>query len=91
MYQENIYRPGDEFVSFKKVMCDLKLDCQLVSFHSTSKGYWGECGRRGGYLEMVNFPDDVRAELYKLLSILLSLVMPLMNCLRRRRTVFWTL
>lgn len=69
VYQENIYRPGDKFISFKKVMCDLKLDCQLVSFHSTSKGYWGECGRRGGYLEMVNFPEDVRAELYKLLSI----------------------
>ncbi|OAO17573.1 alanine aminotransferase 2 [Blastocystis sp. ATCC 50177/Nand II] len=69
VYQENIYRPGDKFVSFKKVMSELKLNCQLVSFHSTSKGYWGECGRRGGYLEMVNFPDDVRAELYKLLSI----------------------
>ena len=69
VYQENIYRPGDKFISFKKVMSELKLNCQLVSFHSTSKGYWGECGRRGGYLEMVNFPNDVRAELYKLLSI----------------------
>ena len=69
VYQENIYRPGDKFISFKKVMCELGLNCQMMSFHSTSKGYWGECGRRGGYVELVNFPDDVRAELYKLLSI----------------------
>ena len=69
VYQENIYRPGDKFVSFKKVMCDLKLNCQLISFHSTSKGYWGECGRRGGYLELCNFDEEVRAQLYKLLSI----------------------
>ena len=26
---------------------------ELVSFHSTSKGMIGECGRRGGYMEMV--------------------------------------
>ncbi|OAO14336.1 alanine aminotransferase 2 [Blastocystis sp. ATCC 50177/Nand II] len=30
VYQENIYRPGDKFVSFKKVMSELKLNCQLL-------------------------------------------------------------
>ena len=25
---------------------------QVISFHSTSKGLIGECGQRGGYLEM---------------------------------------
>ena len=29
----------------------------------------GECGRRGGYLEVVNVAEDVAAELYKLASI----------------------
>lgn len=42
---------------------------QLASFHSTSKGYSGECGRRGGYVELVGFDDHVRAQLYKLASI----------------------
>jgi len=42
---------------------------QLASFHSTSKGYTGECGRRGGYVELCGFDEAVRAELYKLASI----------------------
>ena len=41
----------------------------LCSFHSISKGFYGECGRRGGYVEMVNTPQDVFAELVKLASI----------------------
>ena len=36
---------------------------QLVSFHSTSKGFFGECGLRGGYFEMVNVDAEVRAQL----------------------------
>ena len=32
---------------------------QLVSFHTVSKGYWGECGQRGGYFEMTNIPPKV--------------------------------
>lgn len=34
-------------------------EVQLVSFHSVSKGYWGECGQRGGYFEMTNIPPEV--------------------------------
>jgi aspartate/methionine/tyrosine aminotransferase len=25
---------------------------ELISFHSTSKGFFGECGKRGGYFEL---------------------------------------
>jgi alanine transaminase len=42
---------------------------QLVSFHSISKGFTGECGRRGGYFELAGFDERVRGELYKLASI----------------------
>lgn len=35
-------------------------ELQLVSFHTVSKGYWGECGQRGGYFEMTNIPPKVR-------------------------------
>jgi aspartate/methionine/tyrosine aminotransferase len=34
-----------------------------------SKGFLGECGHRGGYVEFRNIPDDVLAELVKLQSI----------------------
>ena len=44
-------------------------DVVLASSHSISKGFYGECGRRGGYMELVNLPDDVFAELVKLASI----------------------
>ena len=44
-------------------------DTILVSFHSISKGFYGECGRRGGYMELINLPKDVFAELVKLASI----------------------
>jgi alanine transaminase len=46
-----------------------------VSFHSISKGVSGECGRRGGYFECTNFPEEVIALLYKMVSV--SLCPPL--------------
>ena len=39
---------------------------QLCSFHSVSKGVFGECGQRGGYVEMVGIPEDVNDCFYKL-------------------------
>jgi len=37
---------------------------QLVSFHSTSKGFLGECGLRGGYLELCGFDPEVQVALF---------------------------
>jgi hypothetical protein len=34
----------------------------MVSFHSISKGFIGECGIRGGYFELFGFPADVKAQ-----------------------------
>ena len=31
--------------------------------------FTGECGRRGGYMEIINIPADVRAAMYKVASI----------------------
>lgn len=42
---------------------------ELFSFHSTSKGLFGECGRRGGYFEAVNIHPDITDQLYKLASV----------------------
>lgn len=41
---------------------------QLISFHSTSKGLIGECGRRGGMMELHNIDPYVHTQLYKLAS-----------------------
>ena len=70
VYQENIYLPGDAFVSFAKVLHDLDVkDVSLFSFHSCSKGFLGECGVRGGYFEFRNVPEDVAAQILKLQSV----------------------
>ena len=53
VYQENLY--GGEFFSFAKALGDEK-EVPLFSLHSISKGFYGECGHRGGYLEVRNPP-----------------------------------
>ncbi|WZZ11028.1 hypothetical protein YC2023_096949 [Brassica napus] len=32
-------------------------------------GYYGECGKRGGYMEITGFASDVREQIYKLASV----------------------
>lgn len=32
-------------------------------------GYYGECGRRGGYMEVTGLPQDVKDQLYKIASV----------------------
>jgi aspartate/methionine/tyrosine aminotransferase len=72
VYQDNVYRAGARFVSFAKVLARLGgAEVSLFSFHSTSKGYLGECGHRGGYVECRHVPGDVQAELTKLQSVAL--------------------
>lgn len=72
VYQDNVYAEGCKFHSFKKVLFELGEDyssnVELASFHSTSKGYMGECGFRGGYMEAVNMQTAVKEQLRKLVS-----------------------
>ncbi|KAL6140591.1 hypothetical protein ACLB2K_058890 [Fragaria x ananassa] len=72
VYQENIYVPDKEFHSFKKVTRSMgygENDIALVSFQSVSKGYYGECGKRGGYMEVTGFSPEVREQIYKMASV----------------------
>mmetsp|Transcript_19821 Transcript_19821/g.57879 ORF Transcript_19821/g.57879 Transcript_19821/m.57879 type:complete len:537 (-) Transcript_19821:22-1632(-) len=75
VYQENIWRGDRPFHSFRAVARRMGYsdtpdsELQLVSFHSISKGFLGECGIRGGYFELFGFDEDIKAELYKLASI----------------------
>eukprot|EP00546_Thalassionema_frauenfeldii_P006908 CAMPEP_0178920626 /NCGR_PEP_ID=MMETSP0786-20121207/15106_1 /TAXON_ID=186022 /ORGANISM="Thalassionema frauenfeldii, Strain CCMP 1798" /LENGTH=767 /DNA_ID=CAMNT_0020594707 /DNA_START=43 /DNA_END=2346 /DNA_ORIENTATION=- len=70
VYQTNVYSPHSKFVSAKQVAYDtgLEKELQLVSFHSTSKGLVGECGRRGGYMELHHIDPYVQSQMYKLAS-----------------------
>lgn len=71
VYQTNVYAPGSQFHSFKKVMMEMGgeyAEIPLASFHSMSKGWQGECGLRGGYMEVVNMDPFVKAQLVKLVS-----------------------
>jgi len=53
VYQENVY--NGEFISFASVIGNENIP--LISLHSVSKGFYGECGHRGGYLEVRNPPS----------------------------------
>jgi alanine transaminase len=77
VYQENVYLPSDRFTSFASVVEKKGAkDVSLFSFHSCSKGYLGECGHRGGYLEVRNVPGDVQDEITKLQSVALCANVP---------------
>ena len=72
VYQENNYAEGLPFHSFKKVAHEtgaLADGLELASFHSVSKGFLGECGRRGGYVEFAGIDAAVKDELYKTASV----------------------
>ncbi|KAM7254555.1 hypothetical protein ACFE04_003935 [Oxalis oulophora] len=72
VYQENVYAPEKKFHSFKKVSRSMgygEEDVSLVSFQSVSKGYHGECGKRGGYMEVTGFSPEIREQIYKLSSV----------------------
>ncbi|XP_030060246.1 alanine aminotransferase 2 [Microcaecilia unicolor] len=73
VYQENVYAEDCQFHSFKKVLYEMGPDyfnnVELASFHSTSKGYMGECGYRGGYMEVLNLHPEIQGQLVKMLSV----------------------
>lgn len=74
VYQDNVYAEGSKFHSFKKVLMEMGdpyNKMELASFMSCSKGYMGECGLRGGYVEVINLCPKVRAMYLKAISAML--------------------
>ncbi|KAK5898432.1 hypothetical protein CgunFtcFv8_015850 [Champsocephalus gunnari] len=67
VYQDNVYAEGCKFHSFKKVLFEMGPEfsstVEMASFHSTSKCYMGECGFRGGYMEVINMDPEALLEL----------------------------
>ncbi|XP_015786109.1 alanine aminotransferase 2 [Tetranychus urticae] len=68
VYQHNVYKEGAAFHSFKKVMHELGINLELASLMSSSKGFMGECGLRGGYCEFINLKPEIKALFLKMLS-----------------------
>ncbi|XP_061550955.1 alanine aminotransferase 1-like [Phycodurus eques] len=73
VYQSSVYDTNSEFVSYKKVLCELgpplAQTLELASFHSASKGFLGECGLRGGYVELVNMDPAVMPYVQRLFHL----------------------
>jgi len=73
VYQNNIYSKNVKFTSFRKVLNDMGAPfsntVELISLNSVSKGLFGECGLRGGYMECHNLDPFVNDMMYKLKSI----------------------
>ncbi|KAM9789341.1 alanine aminotransferase 2 [Neosynchiropus ocellatus] len=72
VYQDSIYGDKSQFLSYKKVLAEmgppLSDTQELASFHSISKGFMGECGLRGGYVELTNVDPAVMKHVYQLFS-----------------------
>ncbi|XP_063075613.1 alanine aminotransferase 2-like [Engraulis encrasicolus] len=72
VYQDSVHDPNSEFVAYKKVLSEMgppySNSVELASFHSASKGYLGESGFRGGYVEFVNLDPTVMGYVYTLFS-----------------------
>jgi aspartate/methionine/tyrosine aminotransferase len=72
VYQENVYS-YKPFFSAKKIINEMGPpynQLELASLHSVSKGLTGECGLRGGYMELVNFDPGVLQEVHKVRAML---------------------
>jgi aspartate/methionine/tyrosine aminotransferase len=77
VYQEDVYFTDFRFYSFAKVMAEKGVsDVSLFSLHSISKGFIGECGHRGGYMEIRNVPGEVLDQITKLQSLSLCSNLP---------------
>lgn len=71
VYQQNVFQKEVPFQSFKKVMVEMGppySNMELASFMSVSKGYAGECGIRGGYVELFNPNLEILPVLNKILQ-----------------------
>mmetsp|Transcript_13768 Transcript_13768/g.48612 ORF Transcript_13768/g.48612 Transcript_13768/m.48612 type:complete len:496 (+) Transcript_13768:285-1772(+) len=68
VYQENIWSDR-QWESFRKVAGEMKSKVEMISFHSISKGYYGECGLRGGYMQIEHIDPKVAEQMYKMVSV----------------------
>ena len=75
LISDEVYMENDlenRFISMRKVVIENKINIKLFSLHSCSKGFIGECGFRGGYLNNLNLTQKEKDVIEKYLSMRLS-------------------
>jgi alanine transaminase len=73
VYQDNVWTKP--WFSFRKVVASMDAPYNrlpVYSINSCSKGFYGECGLRGGYIEFFNVDPDVEAQIKKITTLSLS-------------------
>jgi alanine transaminase len=68
VYQHNIYT-GHQFISLRKAAHTIEPpynNVSIVSLHSVSKGYSGEGGMRGAYMDFYNVDPEVLKQIHKM-------------------------
>eukprot|EP00826_Nyctotherus_ovalis_P055635 TRINITY_DN7407_c0_g1_i9.p2 TRINITY_DN7407_c0_g1~~TRINITY_DN7407_c0_g1_i9.p2 ORF type:complete len:262 (-),score=90.99 TRINITY_DN7407_c0_g1_i9:185-970(-) len=68
VYQHNVYF-GNKFISFRKAVNTIEApynNVSVISMNSISKGFTGECGIRGGYMDFYNIDSDVMKQIHKI-------------------------
>ncbi|XP_014874754.1 alanine aminotransferase 2-like isoform X2 [Poecilia latipinna] len=69
VYQDSVFGQDKEFLSYKKVLFEMGVSysetVEMVSFHSISTATMGECGLRGGYMELINLDPAVKKILFQ--------------------------
>jgi len=70
VYMENDL--NNQFISMRKIFIQNNIKNKLYSLHSCSKGFIGECGFRGGYINALNLEEIDKCTIEKLLSMRLS-------------------
>ncbi|XP_067108580.1 alanine aminotransferase 1-like [Osmerus mordax] len=72
VYQDMMFGKGNTFVSYKRVLAEMgppfSHTVELASLHSASKGFMGEAGLRGGYVELVNLDPSIIDYVHTLFS-----------------------
>uniref|UniRef100_M3ZVV9 alanine transaminase n=1 Tax=Xiphophorus maculatus TaxID=8083 RepID=M3ZVV9_XIPMA len=68
VYQDSVFGQDKKFLSYKKVLFEMGVSysetVEMVSFHSISTATMGECGLRGGYMELINLDPAVKKFLF---------------------------
>ncbi|XP_042339816.1 alanine aminotransferase 2-like [Plectropomus leopardus] len=80
VYQDSVYGPEKEFISYKRVLFQMEQEysetVELISFHSISSACMGECGLRGGYMEVINMDPAVNTFLRNMQATCSSSTLP---------------
>jgi aspartate/methionine/tyrosine aminotransferase len=91
VYQENVYQPDSKpFISMRSALDSLgepsRSEIGVISVHTVSKGAFGECGMRSGYLHFQNIHQGTVDMIYKVHSVQLSPCVPsqvILGCMCR--------